>query len=67
MTVLPNIFAGPKREGAEDMIVVGGGVMHAEDVAALKKMGVKKVMQQDTPSQKIIDTLKKPLAERRPR
>jgi methylmalonyl-CoA mutase cobalamin-binding domain/chain len=67
MTVFPNIFAGPKGEGAEDMIVVDGGVMRAEDVATLKKMGVKKVMLQDTPSQKIIDTLKRLLAERRPR
>jgi methylmalonyl-CoA mutase cobalamin-binding subunit len=49
------------------MIVVGGGVMRAEDVATLKKMGVKKVMLQDTPSQKIIDTLKRLLAQRRPR
>lgn len=37
MTVFPNIFAGPKREGAEDMIVVGGDVMPAEEVDALKK------------------------------
>jgi hypothetical protein len=41
--------------------------MRAEDGAALKKMRVKKVMLQDTPSQKIIDTLKKLFAERRPR
>jgi methylmalonyl-CoA mutase cobalamin-binding subunit len=39
MTVFPNIFAGPKGEGAEDMIVVGGGVMPAEEVDALKKNG----------------------------
>lgn len=67
MTVFPNIFAGPKGEGAEDMIVVGGGVMPAEEVATLKKMGVKKVMLQDTPSQKVIDTLKKLSDERRTR
>jgi methylmalonyl-CoA mutase cobalamin-binding domain/chain len=67
MTVFPNIFAGLKREGAEHIIVVGGGVMRDEDVAALKKMGLKEVMKQDTPAQKIIDTLKKLLAERRPR
>ena len=39
MTVFPNIFAGPKGEGAEDMIVVGGGDMPAEEVDALKKNG----------------------------
>jgi methylmalonyl-CoA mutase cobalamin-binding domain/chain len=67
MTVFPNIFAGPKGKGAEDMIVVDGGVMRTEDVATLKKMGVKKVMLQHTPSQKIIDTLKKLSDERRTR
>jgi hypothetical protein len=37
MTVFPNIFAGPKGEGAEDMIVVSGDGMPAEEVDALKK------------------------------
>jgi methylmalonyl-CoA mutase C-terminal domain/subunit len=41
--------------------------MPEEDVVALKKMGVKEVMLQDTPPQAIIDTLKKLVAERGPR
>jgi len=67
MTVFPKIFDRLKKEGADDMIVVAGGVMPDEDVAALKKMGVKEVMLQDTPPQAIIDTLKKLVAERGPR
>lgn len=67
MTVFPKIFDKLKKEGADDMIVVAGGVMPDEDVAALKKMGVKEVMLQDTPPQAIIDTLKKLVAERGPR
>jgi methylmalonyl-CoA mutase C-terminal domain/subunit len=67
MTVFPKIFDQLKKEGAGDMIVVAGGVMPAEDVVALKKMGVKEVMLQDTPPQAIIDTLKKLVAERGPR
>jgi hypothetical protein len=35
-------FAWPKREGAEHIIVVGGGLMRDEDVAALKKCTSKK-------------------------
>jgi methylmalonyl-CoA mutase cobalamin-binding subunit len=42
-------------------------VMPDEDVAALKKMGVKEVMLQDTPPQAIIDTLRRLVAERGPR
>lgn len=67
MTVFPKILNKLKSEGADDMIVVAGGVMPAEDVAALKQMGVKEVMLQDTPPQAIIDTLKRLVAERGPR
>jgi methylmalonyl-CoA mutase C-terminal domain/subunit len=67
MTVFPKIFDRLKKEGADDIIVVAGGVMPDEDVIALKKMGVKEVMLQDTPPQSIIDTLKKLVAERGPR
>lgn len=67
MTIFPKIFDKLKKEGAEDMIVVAGGVMPEEDVVALKKMGVKEVMLQDTPPQAIIDTLKRLVADRGPR
>ena len=67
MTVFPKIFDKLKKEGADDMIVVVGGVMPEEDVIALKEMGVKEVMLQDTPPQVIIETLKRLVAERGPR
>src|SRR6201988_3798063 len=44
MTVFPKIFDRLKKQGADDMIVVAGGVMPAEDVAALKAMGLREVM-----------------------
>jgi methylmalonyl-CoA mutase cobalamin-binding domain/chain len=67
MTVFPKILDKLKREGADDIIVVAGGVMPQEDVAALKKMGVKEIMLQDTPPQTIVQTLKRLVAERGPR
>ncbi|MBZ0146509.1 MAG: cobalamin B12-binding domain-containing protein [Pseudorhodoplanes sp.] len=67
MTVFPKIFDRLKREGADDMIVVAGGVMPDEDVAALKKLGVKEVMLQDTPPQAIIERLRQLVSERGPR
>ena len=67
MTVLPKIVEKLKREGADDMIVVAGGVMPEEDVVALKKMGVKEVMLQETPPQAIVETLRRLVAERGPR
>ena len=67
MTVFPKIFDRLKREGADDMIVIAGGVMPDEDVIALKKMGVKEVMLQDTPPQAVIDKLRQLVSERGPR
>jgi methylmalonyl-CoA mutase C-terminal domain/subunit len=67
MTVFPKIFDRLKKERADDMIVVAGGVMPDEDVVALKQMGVREVMLQDTPPQAIIATLKRLVAERGPR
>ena len=67
MTVFPKIFDRLKKEGADDMIVIAGGVMPDEDVVALKNMGVKEVMLQDTPPQAIIDRLRQLVSERGPR
>jgi methylmalonyl-CoA mutase C-terminal domain/subunit len=67
MTVFPKIFEKLKKEGADDLIVVAGGVMPAEDVAALKEMGVKEIMLQDTPPQAIVDRLRQLVTERGPR
>ena len=67
MTVFPKIFDKLEKEGVDDIIVVAGGVMPLEDVAALKEMGVKEVMLQDTPPQTIVETLKRLVAERGPR
>jgi methylmalonyl-CoA mutase C-terminal domain/subunit len=64
MTVFPKIMRLLRERGADDMIVVAGGVMPDEDVTELKKLGVHEVMLQDTPPQAIIDTLRKLVAER---
>ena len=67
LTVFPKIFRLLEERGANDMIVIAGGVMPAEDVAAIKQMGVKEVLLQDTPPQAIVDTLARLVAQRGPR
>jgi methylmalonyl-CoA mutase C-terminal domain/subunit len=67
MTVFPKIFKLLKDKGADDIIVVAGGVMPDEDVVELKKMGVKEVLLQDTPPKAITDTLTRLVSERGPR
>jgi len=67
MMVFPKIMERLEREGAGDMIVVAGGVMPDEDATALKRMGVKEVLLQDTAPQAIVDALRRLVAERGPR
>ena len=64
LTVFPKIFRLLEEQGAQDLIVVAGGVMPDEDVAAIKEMGVREVLLQDTPPQAIIETLNRLVAER---
>lgn len=67
MTVFPKIFRLLAERGAGDIIVVAGGVMPDEDVAAIKQMGVREVLLQDTPPQLIVDTLNRLVEQRGPR
>ena len=67
MTICPKIMKLLKDQGAEDTIVVVGGVVPDEDVAPLKAMGVKELLLQDTPPKQIVETLQHLVAERGPR
>jgi methylmalonyl-CoA mutase C-terminal domain/subunit len=67
MTVFPKIFKMLADQNVEDMILVAGGVMPDEDVAALKEMGVAEVLLQDTPPAQIVARLTQLVEERGPR
>lgn len=67
MTVFPKIIDLLKKKEAEDIILVGGGVIPDEDVVELKKMGVKEILLQDTPPQVIVDTIRGLVRARGPR
>jgi methylmalonyl-CoA mutase cobalamin-binding domain/chain len=67
MTICPKIMKLLKDQGAEDTIVVVGGVVPDEDVVPLKEMGVKELLLQDTPPKQIVETLERLVAERGPR
>ena len=67
MTICPRILKLLEEKGADDIITVVGGVMPDEDVIALKKLGVREVLLQDTPPRDIVYTLTQLVAERGPR
>ncbi|MBA3902350.1 MAG: methylmalonyl-CoA mutase [Rhodocyclaceae bacterium] len=67
MTIFPALLKLLRERKAEDIIVLGGGVMPDEDVVKLKEMGVKEVLLQDTPPEQIVTTVRRLVAERGPR
>jgi methylmalonyl-CoA mutase cobalamin-binding domain/chain len=67
MTVFPRILAALKSREADDILVVGGGVVPDEDVVALKAAGVREFLLQDTPPDAIVAMIRRVVAERGPR
>ncbi|MAB51849.1 MULTISPECIES: cobalamin B12-binding domain-containing protein [Marinobacter] len=64
MHIFPKVLELLKDKEAEDMIVAGGGVIPDDDVKELYKMGVHKILLQDTPPQEIIDSFRQMVADR---
>jgi methylmalonyl-CoA mutase C-terminal domain/subunit len=67
MTVFPRLLKLLRERDAEDILVVGGGVMPDEDVAQLKALGVREILLQDTPPELIVSTIRRLVAERGPK
>ena len=59
MTLVGRILQQLRRAGADDIIVVVGGLIPDEDVPALLNMGVAKVFSQDTSVHVLPDELRK--------
>ena len=67
MTIFPRMLKLLKERQADDILVVGGGVMSDEDAATLKQMGVREILLQDTPPEAIVATIRRLVAERGPK
>ena len=67
MTIFPKILQLLKQRHANDILVVGGGVMPDEEARELKKMGVKEILLQDTPPEEIVSAIRRVVAERGPK
>jgi methylmalonyl-CoA mutase cobalamin-binding domain/chain len=67
MTLLPRVRELMCAAGAEDIILVGGGVIPDEDVPALKALGVADLILQDTPPDAIVERLRQLVQNRAPR
>ena len=67
MTIFPKILKLLKERDAEDILVVGGGVMPDEEAAALKAMGVREILLQDSAPDAIVASIRRLVAERGPK
>ena len=67
MTIFPKLLELLEANGANDILLLGGGVMSDEDATALKRMGVAEILLQDSSPETIVKTVEKLVAERGPR
>ena len=58
MTLVPRILHGLRQNGADDVLVVVGGTIPAEDARALKDAGVAEVFTPGAPTSEIVDFLR---------
>ncbi len=65
MTLFPRVLELMRAQKADDIILVGGGVIPDEDVPALRDLGVAEVILQDTPPDTIVARIRG-LASARP-
>jgi methylmalonyl-CoA mutase, C-terminal domain len=62
MTLVPKILEGLKSQGADDVLVVVGGTIPADDVAELKRLGVAEVYTPGAPTADIVEFLQSRLS-----
>ena len=55
MTLFPMIFELMKKEGIDDVLVLGGGIIPDEDVPELKKIGLSEVFGPGTPTSVVVN------------
>lgn len=64
MTVFPRLIELLKVRNADDIRVIGGGVIPDEDLPKLKALGVGEVLLQDTPPEAIVEAVRRVVSER---
>jgi methylmalonyl-CoA mutase C-terminal domain/subunit len=62
MTLVPRIMALLREQGADDVLVVLGGTIPADDIPVLKEQGVAEVYTPGAPTAEIVDFLETRLA-----
>ena len=64
MTLVPKVVELLREQQAQDILVVVGGTIPAQDIPELKELGVAEVFTPGAPTQAIVDYLQSAVAER---
>ena len=59
MTLVPKVVSLLKDQGADDVVVTVGGTIPADDIPELKELGVAEVFTPGSPTQDIVDFIRK--------
>lgn len=57
-TLFPRVVNLLKEKGAEDILVIGGGVIPDDDIPGLKKAGISEIFTPGTPTQVTVDYIR---------
>lgn len=57
-TLLPRVIELLRAENADDILVIGGGVIPVEDIPTLKEKGISEIFTPGTPTQVTIDYIR---------
>lgn len=63
MTIFPKVMSLLAERGAADMVVVGGGVIQADDVPKLKAIGVREVFDAEATTDDLVNGIERLVAE----
>jgi methylmalonyl-CoA mutase, C-terminal domain len=58
MTLFPRVLELLKEQGADHMLLTGGGIIPEEDIEALRKMGVGRLFGPGTPTSDAVDYIR---------
>ncbi len=64
MHLFPAVVEGLRAQGADDILVVGGGIIPDEDIPLLKEAGIAEIFGPGTPTTEIIRFIREEVAKR---
>ena len=64
MTLLPEILKVLRQYKADDILLIAGGIIPADDIPVLKQLGVQEIFPPDTPTAEIVDAVENLIASR---